>query len=94
MRTDAENLKRLDELRPAYERLKAQRIRAEGEIERLTRELDAARQAARETLGTDDEEAIRRLIEARRAENSARVDEFAALLKSIDQRLAKLEREP
>jgi hypothetical protein len=90
MRTDVENLKRLEELRPAFERLTAERIRAESEIERLTRELDAARRLAREQLGTDDEDEIRRLIEDQRAENTRRVDAFASALKAIDQRLAKL----
>ena len=45
----------------SYERLRADRIRAESDVERLTAELAAARAQAREELGTDDEAEIRRL---------------------------------
>jgi hypothetical protein len=86
-RPDAENLKRLEELRPAYERLRTERIRAEGEIERLARELEAARAEAQEVLGTQDEEEIRRLIEEARADNARRLDAFAAELAAIEARL-------
>jgi nucleoid-associated protein YejK len=86
---DPKTLKRLEELRPAYDRLRAERIRAEGEIERLTAELEEARQAAREAFGTDDEAALAAMVEAARAENEAAVDAFAARLKAIQERLAR-----
>ena len=89
---NADPLKRLDELRPAFERLRTERIRAEGEIERLTRELEAARAEARAAFGTDDEAEIHRVIEAERAENAALVDEFAERLRAIGARLAALGR--
>ncbi len=68
---DLEALRRLEALQPAYERLRADRIRAESDVERLTAELAAARAQAREELGTDDEAEIRRMIEEARAENAA-----------------------
>ncbi len=86
-RKDSENLQRLEELRPLYEALKAERIRAESDIERLTRELDEARQSALEQLGTDDEDEIRRMIEAARARNTEAVEAFAAMLRGIAARL-------
>jgi hypothetical protein len=89
---NADPLKRLDELRPAFERLRTERIRAEGEIERLTRELEAARAEALVAFGTDDEAEIRRVIEAERADNAALVDEFAERLRAIGARLAALGR--
>ena len=89
-RTGQDTARRLDELRPAYERLTAARIRAEGEVERLAAELEAARHLAREELGTDDEGEIARLIEAARAENAAAVEAFAAELQAIDARLGRL----
>ena len=89
-RKDSENLQRLEELRPLYEALKAERIRAESDIERLTREHDEARQSALEQLGTDDEDEIRRLIEAARARNTEAVEAFAAMLQGIAARLAPL----
>ncbi len=93
-RMDSENLKRLEELRPEFERLKAERIRAEGEIARLTRELEASRELARRELGTDDEAEIARMIEDARARNTAAVEEFAGALRAIDARLQGLERDP
>ena len=87
-RKDSENLQRLEELRPLYEALKAERIWAESDIARLARELDAAREAARAQLGTDDEDEIRRMIEAARARNTEAVEAFAALLDGIAARLA------
>jgi len=92
-RSDADNLKRLEELRPAYERLRTEAIRAEGDIERLTAELEAARRLAREELGTDDEAAIAALIAQARTENTARVEAFADLVRGLEDRLAKLEGE-
>lgn len=91
-RTDADGLKRLETLRPEFERLRAERIRAEGEIQRLTRELEAARELARAELGTDDEATIRAMIEDARARNAAMVEDFAAALGAIDARLAEIDR--
>lgn len=89
-RPGADGLSRLDELRPVFERLKAERIRAESEVERLTRELDAARRSAREAFGTDDEEEIRRMVADAEARNAAAIDDFAAALRAIEERLARL----
>lgn len=89
-RMDSESLKRLEKLRPEFERLKAERIRAEGEIARLEQELQAAREFARRELGTDDETAIRRMIEDARARNTAMVEDFAGMLGAIGARLTKL----
>lgn len=89
-RSDDHGLRLLDELRPAFERLRTERIRAEGEIERLSRELEAAEAEARAAFGTADEAEIRRLMEAARAENAALVEEFAERLRRIGRRLAEL----
>lgn len=91
-RIDSENLRRLEGLRPEFERLRAERIRAEGEIQRLTRELEAARELAQRELGTDDETAIGRMIEDARARNTVMVEDFAGALGVIDARLAALDR--
>ncbi len=90
-RTDGDTLKRLEALRPAYERLRTERIRAEGEIERLARELEEARRLARAEFGTDDEGEIGLMIEAMRAEDAAKVEAFARTLSELDRRLAALE---
>ncbi len=92
-RAEADTLRQLEELRPAYERLRREAIRAEGDIERLTAELEAARAAACEALGTDDEAEIARLIAMAKAENAARVEAFAALVRGLEGELARLESE-
>lgn len=89
--SDVEALKRLEALQPAYERLRADRIRAESDVERLTAELAAARAQAREELGTDDETEIRRMIEEARAENARRVEAFAQALRDVQDRLDALD---
>ena len=85
-----DGLNRLEELRPRFERLREERIRAEGEVERLARELDEARRRAREEFGTDDEGEIRRMIEAMEAENAAAVEEVAAAIRAVEERIARL----
>lgn len=88
---DVEALRRLEALQPAYERLRADRIRAESDVERLTAELASARAQAREELGTDDEAEIRRMIEEARAENARRVEAFAQSLRTVQDRLDALD---
>jgi hypothetical protein len=87
---ETEALKRLDALRPAYERLRTERIRAESDVERLTAELESARAQAREELGTDDEAAIAAMIEAARAENARQVEAFAQAVQAVQDRLSRL----
>jgi molecular chaperone GrpE (heat shock protein) len=90
---DTETKRRIEQMRAAYDRLRTERIRAESEVERLRRELDEAREAARATFGTDNEEDIAVLIDAARAHNAKLVGEFEALLREIDSRLAAPEEE-
>ena len=87
---DAEALRRLEALRPRYEQLRVERIRAEGEVERLGAELEAARADARDELGTDDEAAIRAMIAEADAAHARAVAAFADRVQAIDARLAKL----
>lgn len=89
-RLESDNLRRLEEMRAAFEKLRAERIRAEGEVERLTRDLEQARELARAEFGTDDEAEIRRLMEGAAAHNARLVEEFGATLKEIEARLKQL----
>ena len=75
-RLETDHLRRLEELRSTFDRLRAERIRAEGDVDRLARELEQARDDARAAFGTDDEAEIQRRIEAAVAENGRRVEEF------------------
>lgn len=87
---DADHLRRLEDMRAAYDRLRTERIRAEGEVERLGRDLEQARAEAKATFGTDDEGEIQALIDAAHARNATLVDEFASLIRGIEERLKEL----
>lgn len=89
-RLEADNLRRLEEMRSKFDRLRAERIRAEGEVERLTRELDQARDIARAEFGTDDEAHIELQIEAALTENARRLEEFDTVLREVEMRLQQL----
>lgn len=91
--SEAEALKRLEALRPRHRRLVEERIRAEGDVERLAAELEAAKAQARAELGTDDEDALRRLIAQAEAENARAVEDFGAQIQAIDARLRRLAEE-
>ena len=89
-RLETDQLRRLEEMRKTFDRLRAERIRAEGEVERLTRDLEEARALALSELGTDDEGQIQALIEDAQAKNARLADEFAAALREVEARLKQL----
>ncbi len=89
-RLESDQLRRLEDMRKTFDKLRAERIRAEGEVERLSRELDEARELARAELGTDDEAEIQRLIEAALTQNAKLVEEFGAALRDVQARLQQL----
>jgi chromosome segregation ATPase len=93
VRSGSEATQRLEELRAAYDRLRTEQIRAEGEAERLEQELEIARAEARAEFGTDDENALAGMIAEAEARNAARVQEFEAVIASIEAELASLARE-
>jgi uncharacterized membrane protein YccC len=78
-------------MRAAFDRLRTERILADGEAERLARELDAARVRARAVFGTDDEGEIRRLLAEAEARDAALADAFEAALRDVEARLAALD---
>ena len=89
-RLETDQLRRLEEMRKTFDRLRAERIRAEGEVERLTRELEEARAVALSELGTDDEAAIQNLIEESQARNAKLAEEFGVALREVEARLRQL----
>ncbi|SCZ05305.1 hypothetical protein [Microvirga guangxiensis] len=89
-RLDSDTLRRLEDLRKTFDKLRAERIRAEGEMERLARDLDEAKALAKAELGTDDEGEIQNLIEAAIAQNAKLVEEFGAALREVESRLQRL----
>jgi hypothetical protein len=89
-RLESDSLRRLDDLRKSFDRLRAERIRAEGEVERLSRDLEEARALAKAELGTDDEIEIKNLIEAALSQNAKLVEEFGVALREVETRLQQL----
>jgi len=89
-RLESDSLRRLDDLRKTFEKLRAERIRAESEVGRLARDLEEAKALAKAELGTDDEAEIRNLIDAAVAHNAKLVEEFGAALREVEARLQQL----
>ena len=89
-RLETDSLRRLEDLRKTFDKLRAERIRAEGEVERLTRDLEEAKALAKAELGTDDAAEIQNLIEAAIAQNAKLVEEFGAALRDVQLRLQQL----
>jgi hypothetical protein len=89
-RQESDSLRRLEDLRKTFEKLRAEHIRAEGEVERLGRDLEEAQKLAKAELGTDDEGEIQNLIEAAMAQNAKLVEEFGAALRDVEARLRQL----
>jgi len=86
-RLETDQLRRLEEMRKTFDKLRAERIRAEGEVERLSRELEEVRALALSEFGTDDEGAIQGLIEDAQARNAKLAEEFGAALREVETRL-------
>lgn len=89
-RLETDQLRHLEEMRKTFDKLRAERIRAEGEVERLMRELDEARALAKAELGTDDEAQIQSLIEEAQTRNAKLAEEFGVALREVETRLRQL----
>ena len=89
-RLETDQLRRLEEMRKTFDKLRAERIRAEGEVERLSRELEEVRALALSEFGTDDEGAIQGLIEDAQARNAKLAEEFGDALRDVETRLKQL----
>jgi chromosome segregation ATPase len=89
-RQETDQLRRLEEMRKTFDKLRAERIRAEGDVERLARELEDAKAQAKAELGTDDEAEIQRLIEGALTQNAKLVEEFSSALRDVETRLRQL----
>jgi hypothetical protein len=89
-RLETDQLRRLEEMRKTFDKLRAERIRAEGEVERLTREFADMRALAKVELGTDDEAQIQSLIEEAQARNAKLAEEFGVALREVETRLRQL----
>lgn len=87
---DSDNIARIEALRPRFERLRDQKIRADAEVDRAAAELEKAREHAIKVAGTDDENAIREQIRANYERNTAAVDEFERAIAAVEAELAAI----
>lgn len=87
MAKDADNIARLEALRPRYERLRELKIRTEGDVQRAEQDLKQAREQAIEIAGTDNEDEIRNQILVNYKQNTDLVDEFAQVIEGIEAEL-------
>ena len=87
MSKDADNIARLEALRPRYERLKNLKIRTDADVERAEQDLKLAREQAIEVAGTDNEDEIRNQILQNYETNTKLVDEFEKSILAIEAEL-------
>lgn len=88
---DSDNIARLEELRPKYEKFRDLKIRTSAELERAEADLQAAREHAIAVAGTDNEDEIRQRILKNYEENTHRVDLLDAILTEITTKLDAIE---
>jgi len=89
---DAALERELGQLKSDYEKLREEKVRAEQTLTHLESELAALRDQAREEYGTSDTAELKARLDAMRAENGRRVEEYRLHIASIREGLAALER--
>lgn len=90
MAKDADNIARLEALRPRYERLKNMKIRTDADVERAELDLKTAREQAIAVAGTDNEDEIRNQILVNYETNTKLVDEFEQAILAIEADLSAI----
>jgi hypothetical protein len=90
MRSDADNIRKLEQLRPRHEQLKTMKIKLASESERREAEIAAAEAEAMELVGTSNEDEIRQIMTENWAANTDAVDGFEAILVEIENELKAL----
>ncbi len=90
MRSDADNIRKLEQLRPRHEHLKTMRIKLAAESERQEADIKAAEVEAIELVGTSNEDEIRDIMQQSWAANTEAVDSFEAILVDIETALKAL----
>ena len=86
----------LRELKQRHDKMREARVRAEQDLENISRQLDELQAQAREQYGTDDPAELERLLDEKRRENQQAVadyrkhlDEVAQGLNAVAQDLAR-----
>jgi hypothetical protein len=90
MRSDADNIRKLEQLRPRHEQLKSLKIKLAVESERQEADIAAAEAEAMELVGTSNEDEIRAIMTENWAANTEAVDSFEAILVDIEGALKAL----
>lgn len=92
-RSAVENRRMIANLAPRYQTLTKERIRAEGEVERLQRELVQAEAEAKEVFKTTDLAKIEQILLDNQAEATQAVDSLRETIEEIETRLTAVARE-
>jgi hypothetical protein len=95
-RTEAESAEQSDEqsievLQDRYRDLHTKKIQADTNLENATNQLTALKKEAREKFGTDDVGELRSKLEAMKAENEKKREDYQAELDRIETDLAAVE---
>lgn len=90
---DSDNLKRIEEMRPEYERLREEKIRNDADLARGDRDIKDAHAAAVELAGTSNLDELRLQITSDYEKNTKDVDAFSNLLTEIRSGLTAIEGE-
>ncbi|WP_022662086.1 hypothetical protein [Paucidesulfovibrio longus] len=80
---DARLQQELAELKREYERLRDEKIRADRDVETLTRQLEELKLQAEAEYGTSDPERLLALLEQKREENARLVADYREHLRAI-----------
>lgn len=89
-RSDAENLKILNGIKPRFEELRKLVIRNDADLERAKQDLNVAKEDAMRIAGTSDEDEIRQIIMDGQRKNSEAVDTFVTQIEEVERNLASL----
>lgn len=89
-RSDAENLRLIEQAKPKFDQLRNLQIRNEGDLERARSDLSRVNEEAVQIVGTSNEDEIREIIMKGRAENTAAVDKWLAGVDAVERELEAL----
>jgi hypothetical protein len=87
---DSKNIARIEALKGEFEKLRAAKIRVEGDIDRAAADVEKFKAAARDEIGTDDLDEIRAIIRKLDEENTNDVDAFETLMAEIRNGIAQI----
>jgi len=88
---DSENLKRIEAMRPRYEKLRELRIRNDADLQRAQQDVLAAQEEAISIAGTANLDELRRKITADYEKNTTEINEFESVLEAVESAIAEID---